>query len=202
MPRKHNLLMFILLVFALAACNSGGQDSVLDSFKEVDKSLSSTSSSISKSLDGLYTEIKNNDVTGSFISKKADTVFLAYRSIQNFIDSLNILLRDRDSTGESLNVSTNLFIKERAGDLLYNKLLAFHEHTQSIIQDSVALGKIGNELHNIARLESEEWTKSYFNQVPTLAAITMLNKLQMDCSISATNALIYLKEKLEKGPGL
>lgn len=202
MPKK--LLQFIGALYGLTlmACNSGGQDSTLESFKEVDKTLSSSANSISKSLNGLYAEIKDNDVAGGNISIKADTVFYSHRTIQNYIDSLTNLLLAQDATGESLNVSTNLFIKEKAGDLLYNKLLEFNRYTESIIQGSVTLGTVGSELGNIDRYESEEWTKSYFNQVPTVAAVTLLNKFQLDCSIAATNALTYLKEKLDKGHGL
>lgn len=183
------------------ACNSGGQDSTLDSFKAVDKTLSSTSNSISESLDGLYAEIKDRHAAGG-ISMKADTVFYSHRAIQTYIDSLKNVVHDQDSTGESLSVSTNLFIKEKVGELLYNRLLEFNRYTESILQGSVTLGTVGSYLVNIDRHESEEWTKFYFREVPTVAVVTLLNKFQLDCSIAATNALTYLKEKLDKGYGL
>ena len=221
-PRQKMINLMYLVLTALLALNVSAE--ILNAFKTVDRSLTSTNKTINestetimKSLGDKMTENETREKAALWMPKAQEAVNIT-KGMYNYIDELKKQImknadfdpvRKGDSTFKEDNqdIATNLMIKEGKGKDLYNKLSKFK-------QDMIALGAssanpalkddIATFLKQVdltipsSKQGNKTWEDAYFHMVPTMAAITMLSKFQNDVKTAENRTVALFHEQVGK----
>ena len=200
-PRQKMINLMYLVLTALLALNVSAE--IINAFKVVDNSLTTTNNVIDRSTTTIMESFKvklkdpTSAVKAAIWMPKAQEAVKLTKEMSDYIEQLKLKLKieagydpnDPESTfkEDNVDVATRVMDKQGEGEKLRKKLEDYRK-AMIALDDSVgrALGKglpINTEipkLKNSSKLGQTTWTYAYFHMTPTVAALTMLSKFQND----------------------
>jgi gliding motility-associated protein GldM len=210
-------LMYLVLT-AMLALNVSAE--ILNAFKTVDRSLTTTNSTINNSTETIVASLdeKRSDPASA---AKAQIWFPKAQRAQQLTAELNTYInglksqiltaagfdpaKNGDSTFKEDNqdVATRLMIEEGRGKELRSRLEKYKADMAGIDQS------LGNQVNNYLRqidlatppskaTSNPSWETAYFHMVPTVAAITMLSKFQNDVKTAENRVVSLFHEQVGK----
>lgn len=195
---KLQLLIFISCLTALFASCQTSTNNTLEEFKRVDSSLKKGNSAlVDNTYSTLYKQIQTKKNKNPQLALKADTLFQATQDACKFIENLKQKLNELDPPGTKLDIGSRLLINTENSMTLTNKLnTAYFSCTSSLVdkQEKIEADSIFSIQEEIKT--NKNWTSTYFDKTPTVAVITVLNKLKNDCSNLAVFSLTEIKNRL------
>lgn len=196
---KLKLLFFLgFLPIVLTKCKSPS-DQIKDAFTDVDKSLVVSNEGLNNSLKNIYSQINSNQSNNKYLASKADTIYLATSSVVYCLDSLKNVLIQKDSTGTNPNLATKLIVNSKIGNELTQKLLIFYHSIYSYSMDTSSKLTLDSTLQLFKEIQRDKaWAKKYFEATPTIAAVTILAKINNDCSNAAIIILNDINRRLKE----
>ena len=204
-PRQKMINLMYLVLTALLALNVSAE--IINAFKVVDNSLSSTNKVVNASTETIMQSFKEklSDPTTMEKAKmwmpKAEQATSLSKGVYDLIEGLKTKIKveagynpsDPNSTfkEDNIDIATRIMDKEGEGEKLK---AALEKYKQQLLAIDPEVGKqfantlpinleipksgTGSHLGNVT------WTRAYFNMTPTVAALTMLSKFQNDVKTS------------------
>lgn len=215
-PRQKMINLMYLVLTALLALNVSAE--IINAFKVVDNSLTSTNSVVNASTETIIKsfEEKLNDPTTTEKAKmwkpKADQAVALSKGVYDYIEGLKLKLKvaagfdpsDPNSTfkEDNTNFTSQIFVKNKVGDTLLQKLTEYKKALLAIDPE------VGKQFANALPINLEKpklkntkmadlsWAASYFYMTPTVAALTMLSKFQNDVKTSENRIVNEFHNKI------
>jgi gliding motility-associated protein GldM len=210
-PRQKMINIMYLVLTAILALNVSAE--VIEAFKTVDKSLQSSSENLGKGTNLVYKSLseKMNDAQYAEQAKKwvpiANTIKKESDDLNSYIENLKMDLKKESKLKEdgsfkedALDASTRLFEQGKKGDELKAKLDAYKKKVTELdpelttnfaanfpVNSDGVIGKEGKQ---------KDFTASYFHMTPTVAALTILSKLQNSVKNAENQMVSYAHSKL------
>lgn len=192
-PRQKMIGILYLVLLGLVALNVS--DSILDAFRNLSVSLSSSTQNTQAGIDNMYeafraTKLKDQPERAKPILAKAEQASLHANELVTHIDSLLDLLSVsggglHEKTGDlkkrsSLDISTRLMIKQGRAGVLKDKINATKDKLNEISGNSVnfSLEAVDPPVWGGVR---KTWEEANFGAgIPLTASITSLEKIKAD----------------------
>jgi gliding motility-associated protein GldM len=213
-PRQKMINMMYLVLTALLALNVSSE--ILNAFKTIDRSLNVASGEADKKNQSLYKSFEEKMKDQQFAEKasvwkpKAEAAKTLSASLATYIDGLKADLKKEAGLElkdgkeafkeDDLDAATRMFIKGGKGDELKNKMLEFKQKMLAIdpaIASACANIPINLEVPPSQTGEvNQDWSYSNFHMTPTIAAITILSKLQNDIKNSEAQVVDYCHSQI------
>ena len=102
--------------------------------------------------------------------------------------------------------SGNFLVKEPNGQILVDKLESFRDYSLSLIEDDFLKNAISETLSfelekvNVGAKKSDQtWLERNFFDMPLVAAVTLLSKVQTDVRNTESDVIGYLKQEIDAG---
>ena len=151
MPFSNKQVPALLIaILCFTQCKSPSQE-IMDSFETVNKSLRQSNEHFNNSLEAIYLSIDSNRNTNPTYALYADSLYSITKNAYNYLDSLKEVFKSQDTTGESLDLATNIIIKTATGDTLLQKLSAVYKYSYAFLIDKSKKGKLDSVLVSFAR---------------------------------------------------
>lgn len=200
MKKVALLVIACLAILNFAGCIFGDQtEGSVETFKKVDGSLSASNRYLGKELKELFRIININRYKNRALAGEADSIVNAVEKASQFIDSLNLLQKTLDMSGERLDITEKILLGTPTGNELKQKLLWVSQSCYSTLITPVEKPALDSILSSISGiLTISDWDKRYFQLTPTVAGITILNKFENDCKNAASYSLNLIATKLSK----
>lgn len=180
----------------LTQCQSPSNE-IKKAFDKVDKSLEKSNAVLDNSVDKLYSAINSTRQENEQLASTADSIYFAVKSAGSYIDGLKLRLQSNDSSGNQLNIASALLISTSAGDSLRKVLLNVYAIAGPYSPRIVTDNSLEQALQSFSHVQNnKDWLKLYFDNTPTVAAMTMLSKFKNDCEIVAKITLTDIKNRL------
>jgi hypothetical protein len=196
-PNKQ-IPALLIAFLCLPQCKSPSNE-IMDAFKTADSSLSISTEYLNNSIDKIYPSIDSNRSNHLTYALYADSVYFTTKNTCNYLDSLKNILKTKDTTGENIDLATNMLIKSATGDTLLQKLSSVCKYAYSSLIDKSKKGELDSALVTIREIQVDKnWKKKYFESVPTFAAMTILSSFKNDCINAATITLRDIKEHMSQ----
>jgi len=214
-PRQKMINIMYLVLTAILALNVSAE--IIQAFKTVDLSLTTSSKNLTKSNDVLYAslEAKLKDpqtaekarlwAPRAEMAKKYSADMIAY------IDDLKLQLKKasnlvikedgtEDFKLDNLDASTRIFEKGGEGDR-FKKLLDQYKQNMLGINDTIRKEFEASFPVNTDPVKGQEgkmkdFTQTYFHMTPSIAAITMLSKFQNNIKNAENLIVTYCHNKI------
>ena len=216
-PRQKMINIMYLVLTALLALNVSAE--ILNAFKTVDNSLTSTNKTINKSTETILKSLedKMSDPTSMVKAKiwypKAQQVQQLSAEMYNYVDELKkrILKEagfnpnaqnkfDSSYKLDNLDIATRILVEGKEGQNLKAKLEKYRKDLLAIDPE------IGKEFQNSLQIDltmpkvedktNKSWEAAYFHMVPTVAAITILSKFQNDVKTSENKVVAFCHQQV------
>jgi gliding motility-associated protein GldM len=214
-PRQKMINMMYLVLTALLALNVSSE--ILNAFKTVNKSLENTNVTVNKSTETIMKSLVDKLADPTTAAKaqiwypKAQTTQDFSKNVYNYIQSL----KDRiltESGGDpkdpskrykedNLDIATRIMVDKGEGQKLFNMLKDYRNNILTKVDPS-----IGEEFKNSLPISLDKpasksrsgksWEGAYFHMVPSVAALTILSKFQMDVKTSENRVVAYCHNKV------
>ena len=173
-------LVLIISVLLILSCSSI-TNSLLDSFQTINNSLIESSKNLNRQIDSTYALIKFKKAYDFNFLKKADSIYLSNKSALVYIDALKSTLEKLDPSKSNLNTSTKMLVSTPIADTLAKKLILIYS-LSSFINGKYHNPSLDSSLKVLNEVKSNKnWSEKYFKSIPSIAAITILTKFQVDC---------------------
>jgi gliding motility-associated protein GldM len=210
-------LMYLVLT-AMLALNVSAE--ILNAFKTVERSLSTTNTTINNSTNTILASLQEKMSQGETAEKariwypKAQRAIELTKGLNEYINGLKseILkgagfdpVKNGDSTFKEDNqdVATRIMVEQGRGKELKAKL---EQYKKDIVSLDASLAKeIETYLKQIdlsapptKNKANNTWESAYFRMVPTVAATTMLTKFQNDIKTSENRVVALFHEQVGK----
>jgi gliding motility-associated protein GldM len=215
-PRQKMINLMYLVLTALLALNVSAE--IINAFKVVDNSLTSTNSVVNASTETIIKsfEEKLSDPTTMEKAKmwkpKADQAVALSKGVYDYIEGLKLKLKvasgfdpsDPNSTfkEDNTNFTSQIFVKNKVGDTLLQKLTEYKKALLAIdpevgkqFANSLPINLEKPKLKN-TKMGDLSWAASYFYMTPTVAALTMLSKFQNDVKTSENRIVNEFHNKI------
>lgn len=201
-PRQKMIGILYLVLLGLVALNVS--DSILDAFRNLTVSLSSSTQNTQGGIDNMFeafraTKLKDQPERAEPILAKAELASMHANNLIAHIDSLGFLLSTEggglhEKTGDlkkrsSLDISTRLMIKQGRAKILKDKINATRDVLNEIADNRVnlSLEVIDPPVWGGIR---KSWEEANFGAgIPLAASITSLEKIKADVK-NAESAII------------
>ena len=102
--------------------------------------------------------------------------------------------------------SGNFLVKEPNGKILVDNLESFRDYSLSLIEDDFLKNSIIETLNfevekvNVgAKMSDQTWLQRNFFDMPLVAAVTLLSKVQTDVRNTESDVISYLKQEIDAG---
>jgi len=208
-------LMYILLMAMLALNVS---NDVLKGFHLIGDSLERTTTNAAKENRALYDDfsvlMKKNPTKVREWYAKANQLRLASDSLYNFAEQLKWAIAreadgskgnpDRLNNEENLDAAGHIMLAPISGKgkLLFNAINSYRAHVLRYITDPRQRAIIASDLStavpkNDNSLLGKNWQEYMFEDMPAIAAITMLSKLQSDIRKAENQVLHTLRANVD-----
>lgn len=195
--KKNNLSYLLFILCFTVSCNSISNE-IKGAFNTVNKSIDKSNSVVVNSNDELYLAIYNLKENNINLALKADALYLNGKNAIAYIDSIKKILNNKDTTGTKTDIAFNLLNNNKVGDKLKAHLLLFKTNANQCVSDAPTMLKIDEEMKIVSVvIDDSNWKSAYFKSVPTVGAITILNKMKNECNNVLNICLnkIYLEIK-------
>ncbi|MFN5333587.1 MAG: gliding motility protein GldM [Bacteroidota bacterium] len=202
-PRQKMINLMYLVLTALLALNVSAE--IINAFKVVDNSLTSTNRVVNASTETIMASFKEKLADPSSTDKakiwmpKAEQAVKISKAIYEDINAIKEKIKigagfdpsnpDAGFKEDNIDVATRIMDKEGEGEKLRKALekyrtdiIALDPEVGAMLKD-VITRTINTEIPNLSKkadLTNKTWTSVYFNMTPTVAALTMLSKFQND----------------------
>lgn len=216
-PRQKMINIMYLVLTALLALNVSAE--ILNAFKTVDDSLTSTNKTINNSTGTIMKSLeeKMSDPTSAIKAKiwypKAEQTQKLSADIYNYIQGLkDKILKaagynpnadnkfDSSYKLDNLDIATRIMIEEKEGPKLRDKLAQYRKDLLAI--DPLIAAEFEKSLQidlNTPKVQDKSnktWEAAYFHMVPTVAAITILSKFQNDVKTSENKIVAFCHQQV------
>lgn len=200
MKKSVCLFLLILQVIILFSCTESARtESIENTFKKVDGTLTSSSHLLDKDAAYLLEKINAGRNKNESLAMKADAVFTASEAACHLIDSINQAQRGLDSSGEKIDITDKLLLGTSLGLHLKNSLLSVSKACYASLTDPNQKPALDSSLSWIKEIETlADWDKRYFYMTPTVAGITLLNKFRNDCKSATVYSLDLILKQVAK----
>ena len=213
-PRQKMINLMYVILMAMLAMNVSSD--VLNGFSMVDKSLSQSAANTSAQNDTLYKSfndmyLKNPDKVGVWF-ERAKSVTEQSDKLCKFADKLKerIAKAADGSDGnysnlknrEDLEASTYVMLSgSKQGEKLYNAINEYREFMTGIVETEAQKDMIAQCLNTDVRSNSlnKNWQEYHFENMPAIAAITLLTKIQNDVRYVEGEVLHALAKNIDMG---
>jgi gliding motility-associated protein GldM len=218
-PRQKMINLMYLVLTALLALNVSAE--ILNAFKTVDRSLTTTNSTINHSTETILgsLEDKTHDPTSAAkaniwlpkAQKAAELTKAMYAYIQ---DIKGTIMKeagfnpnkenkfDSSFKQDNLDIATRILVEGGKGKELHDRLAKYKADLLGI--DPEIAKTFANSLQidlstpPVQDKGNKTWEAAYFHMVPTIATITMLSKFQNDVKTSENKVVAYCHEQVGK----
>ena len=214
-PRQRMINLMYIVLMAMLALNVSSD--VLKGFSLVGESLTRTTANAMKENQTLYDkfaeQLKLNPTKVRPWYDKAMSVKVMSDSLYDFAEQLRwALAREVDGKDgnpdnlenkEDLNASNVVMLSRYSGkgQLLHDKIVAYREAMMMHIADPREKAIIASNLStDVPRSENnlgKDWKQYMFEEMPTIASITMLTKLQNDVRNTESEVLRVLAGNID-----
>jgi gliding motility-associated protein GldM len=217
-PRQKMINLMYLVLTAMLALNVSAE--ILNAFKTVDRSLTSTNSTINNSTETIVASLDEKRSEAATAAKaqiwfpKAQRAQQLTAELNTYINGLKSQIltaagfdpaKNGDSTFKEDNqdVATRLMIEEGRGKELRARLEKYKADMAGI--DQSLANQVNTYLRQIdlatppsKATSNPSWETAYFHMVPTVAAITMLSKFQNDVKTAENRVVSLFHEQVGK----
>lgn len=226
-PRQKLINMMYLVLIAMLALNVSNE--VLDAFVLVDEGLMETTTRSEAKNEIVYDDFERQAVLNpekvGVWKEKADQVKAESDSLVNYMQGLKISIvqlaegknteairEDGSIDGsaieakENMDFAAQLMIERRNGEVLKGKINHYREFLESLVDEGhPELFDNFDEMLRTADLPANKegtratWESHYFENIPLMAALTNLSKLQGDVRNAESDILQYLMSQVDLG---
>ena len=216
-PRQKMINLMYIVLTAMLALNVSSD--VLNGFRQVEEGLVRTTENVAEQNASLYDELtvynRNNPEKSGEWYKKATAVHGRTDSLYTYIDELKgRIVREADGKkGDVNNIQRQddleaasyimLSPTTREGRKLREALVAYSEMVDEMIDDSVKRRLINEYLYPRVNKsivgEKKTWEEANFENMPVIAAVTLLTKIQSDLRSAEGEILHTLLKNIDKG---
>ncbi len=212
-------LMYIVLT-AMLALNVSSD--VLNGFSQVANGLERSNRTITARNQGLYQQLqefnKKNPSKGKVWLDKASEVCARTDTLYNYIDSLKYeIVRAADGdkgdvknivNADNLDASSLVMLAPGSGkgSTLRKKIDAYREFIVSLLDNqehranvSAVLSTASVKTRQSGEISQKLWEETLFENMPTIAAVTLLSKLQNDVRYAEGEALNQIITNVDLG---
>ncbi|MBR5860708.1 MAG: gliding motility protein GldM [Bacteroidaceae bacterium] len=216
-PRQKMINLMYVLLMAMLALNVSSD--VLNGFTLVDESLSNSSTNAGKQNDVLYDAFRNymeqNPEKVREWYERAENVKAMSDTIYNLAERLKVRIAKKADGAdgdfrnlknrEDLEASTYVMLAPGSGEgqLLYDAITEYRTNMLSMISDTVQKSIIETSLStNVPRRDIsllKNWQEYHFENMPAIAAITLLTKIQNDVRYVEGEVLHTLVKNIDLG---
>ena len=213
-PRQKMINMMYLVLTALLALNVSSE--ILNAFKTVNKSLETTNVIVDKSTVAIMASLQQKTTEEETKIKaliwypKAQQVQTMSKTVFTYIQGLKdrILTEaggdpkkpEQKFKEDNLDVATRVMIEKGEGPKLLAALGKFKKEILAIdpaIDSAFATSLPINLDKPASRTKAgKTWEGAYFHMVPTVAALTILSKFQMDVKTSENRVVQFCHNKV------
>lgn len=217
-PRQKMINLMYIILTAMLALNVSSD--VLNGFIQVEDGLTRTNQNITERNNALYQQLvefnKQNPEKGGTWYNKATEVRIATAKLYTYIDSLKLAIvknADGDAADidnikrqDNLEAAAVVMLAPTSGQgkALRHKIDNYRNHIVSLMTDSVKKNNIKNALSTQPRtikhaIAEKSWEAGLFENMPVVAAITLLTKMQNDVRYAEGEALNTLIDNIDIG---
>ena len=216
-PRQKMINLMYVLLMAMLALNVSSD--VLVGFNLVDESLSKSTENASKQNEAIFNTLKaakdQNEKKAEAWYNKATIVKTSSDNLYNLADSLKVLIaqkadgKDGDyrklRNREDLEAATNVMLAPGSGvgQKLFDAIEAYRNVMLSMVDDTAQQTIIRTSLStDIPKRDitlHKNWQEYHFENMPAIAAITLLTKIQNDVRYVEGEVLHTLAKNIDQG---
>ena len=217
-PRQKMINLMYIVLTAMLALNVSSD--VLNGFRQVEEGLVRTTENVAVQNESLYDELttyyRNNPEKSGEWYMKATAVHQRTDSLYNYISSLKQrIVREADGKNGDVNnivrqddLEAASFIMlsptTREGRKLRESLIGYSEMVNEMISDTVRQKLINEYLYprmskTAVGEKKTTWEEENFENMPVIAAITLLTKIQSDLRSAESEILHTLLKNIDKG---
>ncbi len=217
-PRQKMINLMYIVLTAMLALNVSSD--VLNGFRQVEDGLGRSTANASQQNANLYQKLADfntqNPEKGGVWYKKSLDLQKETGNLYNYIDSLKtVIVKKADGkNGDVHNIiheddlESASFIMlspaQRQGARLREKIDNYRDLVGGMMTDSVKRATIENYLstsiHTVSVTQSPTlWETTYFENMPVIAAVTILTKIQNDVRYAENEALHTLINNIDEG---
>lgn len=217
-PRQKMINLMYIVLTAMLALNVSSD--VLNGFSQVEDGLSRSNRTISARNDALYAELqqfnKKNPEKGKQWLDKATQVRSVTDSLYSYIDSLkyeivkvadgpaadvkNIINKDNLDAASQIMLAPTI----GKGKILKGRIDRYRNFITSFIQDPQKRANLESALSTAPykvknSIGRKSWQEGMFENMPTIAAVTLLSKLQNDIRYAEGEVLNQMITNVDLG---
>lgn len=215
-PRQKMINLMYIVLTAMLALNVSSD--VLNGFTLVEDGLKHTNSNVSDRNAALYMQLeeftRQNPQKGKPWLDKAADVRRQTLSLYKYIDSLKLaIVRDADGVDgkvdnilnqDNLEASSKVMVTYGNGAKLERRLAAYRKYIAAYIADPKKQAAIQKALATEPVLQKGSmikvpWVSGMFENMPVVASVTLLSKLQNDLLFAEGEALQTLVASVDAG---
>lgn len=215
-PRQKMINLMYIVLTAMLALNVSSD--VLNGFTLVEDGLKRTNSNVSDRNAALYMQLeeftRQNPQKGKPWLDKAADVRRQTLSLYKYIDSLKLaIVRDADGVDgkvdnilnqDNLEASSKVMVTYGNGAKLERRLAAYRKYIAAYIADPNKQAAIQKALATEPVLQKGSmikvpWVSGMFENMPVVASVTLLSKLQNDLLFAEGEALQTLVASVDAG---
>ena len=215
-PRQKMINLMYIVLTAMLALNVSSD--VLNGFTLVEDGLKRTNSNVSDRNAALYMQLeeftRQNPQKGKPWLDKAADVRRQTLSLYKYIDSLKLaIVRDADGVDgkvdnilnqDNLEASSKVMVTYGNGAKLERRLAAYRKYIAAYIADPKKQAAIQKALATEPVLQKGSmikvpWVSGMFENMPVVASVTLLSKLQNDLLFAECEALQTLVASVDAG---
>lgn len=215
-PRQKMINLMYIVLTAMLALNVSSD--VLNGFTLVEDGLKRTNSNVSDRNAALYMQLeeftRQNPQKGKPWLDKAADVRRQTLSLYKYIDSLKLaIVRDADGVDgkvdnilnqDNLEASSKVMVTYGNGAKLERRLAAYRKYIAAYIADPKKQAAIQKALATEPVLQKGSmikvpWVSGMFENMPVVASVTLLSKLQNDLLFAEGEALQTLVASVDAG---
>ncbi len=214
-PRQKMISMMYLVLTAMLALNVSAQ--ILNGYLAVDKSMRTNKAISDSKVEQRKSEFEallhSDSIKANRMKAKVDSVISESDAFVKYIDDLklNIIQKvagDPNATLESvdeegfnigdLNIVHQVGLVEKVGDktngqILKEHMIAYREFMKTIDTSKVkSLDETFTTEDIVSKDGKVKWENSVFAEMPAIASLTVLDKIQNDVKVAQGEALSYL----------
>jgi gliding motility-associated protein GldM len=215
-PRQKMINLMYLVLTALLALNVSAE--ILNAFKIVDSSLTSTNSTINQSTTTILASLDEKRSDPATAAKatiwypKAIAAQAASKELNDYIQTLknkiltaagyNPAAGDTTYRMEDLDIATRIMVNEKEGQKLKQKLDDYKAKLLAIdpliAQEFKKTLQVNTDMPAVQDKSNNTWELAYFHMVPTVASVTILSKFQNDVKTSENKVVAFCHEQVGK----
>lgn len=217
-PRQKMINLMYIVLTAMLALNVSSD--VLNGFSQVEDGLTRSNATVTERNMTLFAKLQafneKNPAKGGFWFRKAVEVRHKTDSLFNYISALKLaIVREADGSDadirniqnkDNLDASSVVMLAPVGGKgkLLRERINAYRDFVASLISDPTKRANIQQALstdpHKIKNtIGNKSWEEEQFENMPVIAAVTILTKIQNDLRYAEGEVLSALLNNVDAG---